>query len=152
MLAVGLVTGAAIGSFPALLALWFVLGVGTSVTSTPGGRLLKRSAHPEDRPAVFAAQFALSHACWLLTYPVAGWGGAKIGLSATFLTLSATAAVSIALALMFWPSRDDAEIEHAHPELAPDHPHLQKAGGARAHAHSIVIDRLHPHWPDPARS
>ncbi|PZQ14318.1 MAG: MFS transporter [Ancylobacter novellus] len=152
VLAVGLVTGAAIGSFPALLALWFVLGVGTSVTSTPGGRLLKRSAHPEDRPAVFAAQFALSHACWLLTYPVAGWGGAKIGLSATFLTLSATAAVSIALALMFWPSRDDAEIEHAHPELAPDHPHLQKAGGARAHAHSIVIDRLHPHWPDPARS
>ena len=152
VLTAGLAAGAAIGSFPALLVLWFVLGVGTSVTSTPGGRLLKRSAQPEDRPAVFAAQFALSHACWLLTYPVAGWIGAKIGLPATFLALSAIAAVSIVIALAFWPSRDDAEIQHSHPELSLDHPHMRESGGSRTHAHSIVIDRLHPHWPDPGRS
>lgn len=39
---------------------------------TPTGRLLRRSAEAGDRPALFAAQFVLSHACWLLTYPLAG--------------------------------------------------------------------------------
>jgi H+ antiporter protein len=151
VLTIGLVAGAAIASFPALLALWFVLGVGTSVTQTPGGRLLKRSSHAEDRPAVFAAQFALSHACWLLTYPLAGWIGARAGLPATFLMLAVVAGLAIAAALALWPRADDAEIEHAHPELPPDHPHLHDTAGHR-HAHPIVIDRLHPHWPDPARS
>src|SRR3546814_15896387 len=62
-----------------LLAVWFVLGLGYSAVLTPSGRLLRRSSHQEDRPALFAAQFALSHACWLLTYPLAGWLGAEIG-------------------------------------------------------------------------
>ena len=53
--------------WPALLVTWIVLGVGYSAVMTPSGRLLRRSAHASDRPAVFAAQFALSHACLLLT-------------------------------------------------------------------------------------
>ena len=60
-------------SWPLLLAIWLLIGLGNSAVLTPSGRLLRRSAQPEDRPAVFAAQFALSHACWLLTYPLAGW-------------------------------------------------------------------------------
>lgn len=59
---------------------------------TPSGRLLRRSAHPEDRPAVFAAQFALSHACWLLTYPLAGWLITAFGAMPALLTLGALAA------------------------------------------------------------
>jgi MFS family permease len=46
-----------------LLAGWLIIGIGYSVVLTPSGRLLMRSAHAEDRPAVYAAQFALSHAC-----------------------------------------------------------------------------------------
>lgn len=54
---------------------WVVLGVGCALVSAPTGRLL-RSAAPEGGLAgVFAAQFALSHACFLLTYPLAGWVG-----------------------------------------------------------------------------
>ena len=60
-----------------MLALWLVLGLGYSAAQTPSGRLLRRSAHAEDRPAVFAAQFALSHACWLICYPLAGQMGAQ---------------------------------------------------------------------------
>ena len=56
----------------ALLAVWAVMGVGYSAVLTPSGRLLRRSASAEDRSAVFAAQFALSHVCWLLTYTMAG--------------------------------------------------------------------------------
>ena len=57
----------------ALLSAWLLNGLGYSAVLTPSGRLLRRSAHSEDRPAVFAAQFALSHTCWLVTYPLSGW-------------------------------------------------------------------------------
>jgi hypothetical protein len=35
---------------------------GFALSQTPIGRILNRSARPEDRPPVIAAQFALSHA------------------------------------------------------------------------------------------
>lgn len=65
LLAAGLIAGPFLigAGFPSLLALWAVLGLGYSVVQTPAGRLLRRSALPEDRPAIFAAQFALSHGC-----------------------------------------------------------------------------------------
>ncbi|WP_292276778.1 hypothetical protein [Marinobacter sp.] len=34
--------------------------------------LLTQSSREKDRPALFAAQFSLCHACWLVTYPLAG--------------------------------------------------------------------------------
>uniref|UniRef100_UPI0003796D13 MFS transporter n=1 Tax=Nocardiopsis lucentensis TaxID=53441 RepID=UPI0003796D13 len=62
-----------------LLACWLLLGAGTSLVLTPTGRLLRRSGGPHPLPTLFAAQFALSHACFLLTYPLAGWLGARAG-------------------------------------------------------------------------
>ena len=62
-----------------LTLIWAAVGFGYSATLTPSGRLLTRSAHPEDRPAVFAAQFTLSHACWLVFYPLAGWLMTRFG-------------------------------------------------------------------------
>lgn len=64
-LTAGLLLGAWVDSFWPLLALWLVFGVGYSIVQASTSRLLRRSSHPEDRPALFAAQFALSHACWL---------------------------------------------------------------------------------------
>ncbi|MFM9776364.1 MFS transporter, partial [Streptomyces galilaeus] len=61
----GLLCGAIITNYFALLALWFFIGLGYSLVITPSGRLLRRSSQAEDRPALFAAQFALSHVCWL---------------------------------------------------------------------------------------
>ena len=99
VLATALVAGMAAQTYGLLLALWLVLGLGYSLAQTPSGRLLRRSAQPEDRPAVFAAQFALSHACWLLTYPLAGWLGATAGMKTTFVALGAIAAFAIVLAM-----------------------------------------------------
>lgn len=130
-----------------VLALWAVLGVGSSLVQTPSGLLLRRSSHAEDRPALFAAQFALSHACWLVTYPAAGALGAAIGLPAAFLVMAAGAATGLALAALVWPAREPEAIAHAHPDLPPGHPHLI-AEGAREHRHPVVIDDLHRHWPD----
>jgi len=53
VLIVGTAAGIAVGSYGALLVLWLILGFGYSVAQTPAGRLLRRSAHPEDRPAIF---------------------------------------------------------------------------------------------------
>lgn len=131
--------------WPALLATWLLLGVGYSAVMTPSGRLLRRSAQPADRPAVFAAQFALSHACWLFTYPLAGWLGSSAGIAPTLLVLTALTFVGALLARIFWPAADPEVTTHEHPELPVDHPHLR--GERPGHAHAFVIDDLHPRWP-----
>src|SRR5215213_3712941 len=97
--------------WPALLALWTLMGIGYSAVQTPTGRLLRRSAQPSDRPAVFAAQFALSHACWLVTYPIAGWFGNTIGLSVTALVLAAITLAGVIAASILWPAGDPDVIE-----------------------------------------
>ena len=151
VLAGGLLAGALIApGYPVLLALWLLLGFGYSMTQTPSGRLLRRSAHPEDRPALFAAQFALSHACWLVTYPAAGWLGARFGMPSTFLVLSVVAGGAVLVAAGLWPSRDPTAVEHAHRDLPPDHPHVADAvrvGNVLRHSHAYVIDSHHPEWP-----
>ena len=78
VLVVGTGIGALLPSYALLLPLWLVIGFGYSLAQTPSDRLLRRSAHAEDRPAIFAAHFALSHACWLICYPLAGRFGIDI--------------------------------------------------------------------------
>lgn len=80
-----------------LMALWAALGAATAMVTTPAGRLLARTG--PDRTAVFTAQFSLSHAGFLLTYPIAGWVGAGVdhGLAATILAILATGAAAAAV-------------------------------------------------------
>ena len=149
LLGLGLVTVInGVGWYP-LLAGWLVIGVGYSTILTPSGRLLKRSAHPEDRPAVYAAQFALSHACWLVTYPLAGWLITVSGAAVAFVALAILAAIGLAGALVFWPGGEAEVLHHTHSDLAEDHPHVQ---AGRTHAHPFVIDDVHPHWPRAAQT
>lgn len=129
--------------WPVLLGAWLLVGVGYSAVLTPSGRLLRRSAHAEDRPALFAAQFALSHACWLLTYPLSGWLMTQFGLFVALTVLAVLAGAGIVAAVRLWPSEDPETLEHTHDNLPPDHPHLQ---GARTHTHSFVVDENHPRW------
>lgn len=143
LLAAGTLAATALPGYGWLLPLWFVLGLGSSTAQTPSGRLLRRSANPEDRPALFAAQFALSHACWLIAYPLAGWAGATLGLPLTAVILAAVAALAIAIGLAVWPSDDPEVMEHSHDELPADHPHLAKSGHGSRHAHAYVIDDMH---------
>jgi MFS family permease len=128
-------------AWPTLLIAWTLLGIGYSAVMTPSGRLLRRSAQPADGPAVFAAQFALSHACWLLTYPLAGWLGDSAGIAPTSLVLAAFNFAGVLIAWQFWPADDPELIPHHHPELPPDHPHLH--GRLSGHSHAYVIDHLH---------
>ena len=61
--------------------------MGTSLVNTPSSRLLADASTPADRNLVYTAQFALSHACFLITYPIAGWVGA-LNLTAAAVALA----------------------------------------------------------------
>jgi hypothetical protein len=87
-----------------LLGLWVVLGAGTSMINTPSARLLRRAATDSTRSYIFTAQFSLSHACFIITYPAAGWIGATAGQPAAAAVLAAVATISTVAALRFWPA------------------------------------------------
>lgn len=167
VLVVGLLLGLAGPEMPGLLAIWFVLGAGSSLIQTPAGRLLRRSAHEGDRPAIYAAQFALSHACWLIAYPLAGWVGSSLGLTAVFAVLAIVALISTAAAAAVWPADDAADLEHRHEAVEHEHLHVHDEHHQHAHEgweppephrhphrhapvthkHAYIIDPHHPVWP-----
>ncbi len=137
-------------NWPSLLIGWFMLGTATCAVLTPAGRLLRHSAKEADLPSLFAAQFALSHACWLLTYPLAGYLGRSLGMSETIAVFACVTLVGFVAALHVWPRNDPVVIEHVHDNLVPGHPHLDDIiwlDERPRHTHAFVIDDLHRHWP-----
>jgi MFS family permease len=166
-MAVGMAAGMLMPALAGLLAIWFLIGVGSSLVQTPAGRLLRRSAHDEDRPALFSAQFALSHACWLVTYLIAGVVGNQIGLLWTFGLLGLLVIGSSVLAWRLWPAADPEVVEHEHAALRHEHLHVHDEHhqhghegwegpephrhphrhGRMRHRHRFVIDLHHQHWP-----
>lgn len=120
MMVLLLLAGAVAGlglDWPVLLGAWLLVGLGYSAVLTPSGRLLRRSANPEDRPALFAAQFALSHACWLATYPLSGWLMTQFGPVVALALLATLAGAGAVTALYLWPkdpfgSDDPHPVEH----------------------------------------
>ncbi|MEV6325620.1 MFS transporter [Nocardia sp. NPDC051787] len=136
----------------AALPIWTIIGAGTGLVLTPTGRVLRRSSSAEDRPAIFAAQFSLSHACWLLAYPINGWLATTTGFTTTWTALAVCAAVGVTAAVIYWPRRDTEALIHIH-DHGTDPEHLADAvalrDGSHAHAHEILIDRNHRHWPPP---
>lgn len=154
VLAIAMITGGAVDDYAPLLMLWFVTGLGYSAALTPTGRLLRRSAAPADRAAVFAAQFALSHATWLVFYPLAGWAGASLSMPVTFIMLGGAALLACSVAAWLWPARDPEVIEHSHEDLPADHPHLltqRQSSRNLKHQHLFHVDDLHRHWPQSSK-
>lgn len=94
----------------ALLVLWTALGVGMSLLQSPAGRLIRRSGPDAELNALFAAQFSLSHACWLVTYLLAGAVATRWSPGAAGVVLAALAVVALLLAIRVWrPSPADAQ-------------------------------------------
>lgn len=167
LLAIGLALGLSRPGLMALLPLWFLLGAGMSFIQTPSGRLVRRSSNDDDRPAYYAAQFALSHACWLICYPLAGWLGAVWGLGAAFAVLAAIVVVSTLTALALWPPEELTVLPHVHDAMDHEHPHIHDEHhrhehegwegpephrhphrhARQRHSHDFRIDHHHAQWP-----
>lgn len=168
LLGAGLLLGLTGPGLIALLPIWFLLGAGSSLVQTPTGRLLRRSAHEGDRPAIYAAQFALSHGCWLIAYPLAGWTGGTLGLTSAFTLLAVMALASTAIAASLWPAQDPVELTHEHEATEHEHPHVHDVHHQHEHEgwegpephqhphrhtplrhkHAFVIDYHHWQWPN----
>ncbi|WP_421735318.1 MFS transporter [Cellulomonas sp.] len=93
----------ALHSLAAVSVLWVLVGLGWAAVETPVGRLVRREVPTEDLPSAFAAQFSLSHACWLITYPLAGWLG-TVGLGVAAVALAVVATAGTITATLLWPS------------------------------------------------
>lgn len=145
MMVAGVAVTPLVTGLPGLMVLWAIVGFGFSFTQTPIGRILNRSAHEQDRPAVFAAQFALSHAAWLVTYPLAGWLGSAFSLMVAAFGLAVIGAGAMVAVILLWPAQDPIELVHEHPDLTPDHPHMRIH--TNGHRHAFLIDGLHRRWP-----
>lgn len=91
----------------AFLSGWAVLGAATSLISTPSARLLRYQSAPGTTTSVFTAQFSLSHACFFVTYPLAGWLGVLAGQPVAVAVLALLATVAGVTAFRIWP-RDRA--------------------------------------------
>ncbi|GAC1653405.1 MAG: MFS transporter [Acidobacteriaceae bacterium] len=64
--------------------LWIGNGAGQALIAIPSSTLLAEHTKTEERGRAYAAHFALTHACWLFTYPAAGWAGMRLGPGFTF--------------------------------------------------------------------
>lgn len=88
-----------------LLAVWALLGAGTSMINTPSARVLRSAATDNTRSYLFTAQFSLSHACFIIGYPVAGWIGANAGQAMAAVVLAVLATLGTLAAYRLWPRR-----------------------------------------------
>jgi MFS transporter, NRE family, putaive nickel resistance protein len=79
--------------------LWLLNGAGQALIAIPSSTLLAEHTFDEERGRAYAAHFALTHACWLMTYPAAGHMAASWGPSATFTAAGAVCLVVTAAAL-----------------------------------------------------
>ncbi len=150
LLAAGLIFGLTEPGMMMLLPVWFLLGVGSSFIQTPAGRLLRRSCHESDRPALYSAQFALSHACWLIAYPLAGWLSAGVSLSAAFAGLALLVLGSTVAGAVLWPASDVLELEHMHEAMVHAHLHTHDEHHQHEHEGSEESEpHSHPHRHDP---
>lgn len=155
-------------SFYTVLSIWFLVGLGWSLVQTPAGRVINRSSSSADRPAYFSAQFALSHACWLIFYLLAGMFGTHFGVEITALILGVSILVFTVLSAILWPKDDDVILTHSHSEISHEHKHIHDSHhehnhegwegpephshphvhSSVRHSHRYVIDDHHATWPE----
>jgi MFS transporter, NRE family, putaive nickel resistance protein len=64
--------------------LWVLNGAGQALIAIPSSTLLAEHTKEDERGRAYAAHFALTHACWLVTYPAIGHAAARWGAPATF--------------------------------------------------------------------
>ena len=66
---------------------WFFLGIGTIAIEGLLGVVVNRFAQSHNRTAMFAANFSLTHACWLIGYAITALLGVPKLISVYFLSL-----------------------------------------------------------------
>lgn len=104
----GLFAGALFATdYHGLLAVWVVIGLGTSMALTPAIFLIRRIARPDDTQLLFAGEISLANGFLLLGYSAAGWLGEVLGLTPTFIILALVGVFATIAAGKLWPPSFD---------------------------------------------
>jgi MFS family permease len=83
-------------TYATLLVAWWLIGAAYSIFGIRGSEILAANSTGDERPHIYAAHFALSHAGWGITYPLAGTLVTKLGFSpAAWIFAGILACVSI---------------------------------------------------------
>ena len=150
-----------------LYLVWALLGLATSLITTSSGLLLRASANEQDRPSVFAAQFSLSHACFLATYLLVAWLGREIGAVPTLWLTGGLSLIFALIAVPVWMRTGNRPLQHTHHDHKHEHFHVHDEHHQHAHigdegpephqhlhlheklvhSHEFMIDDHHPNWP-----
>ena len=167
-LAIGLCLMATEPTFSFALFAWFVTGVGLSLVQTPSGRIVNVSATPSDRSSYFSAQFALSHLCWLITYPLVGQLVLYFGFGFSAAFLACIILTCFIFSILFWPNENETSLTHQHKNLIHTHTHghddqhhahqhngkldldsheHEHSHEEIVHKHEFMIDLHHQQWP-----
>ena len=102
---------------PALLIfslLWICNGAGQALVAIPSSTLLAEHTREEERGRAYAAHFALTHACWLVTYPAVGHAAARWGAPATFTAAGAVCLLITAAAVVLGRGARGAHTHERH--------------------------------------
>ena len=97
------------------MTLWAFNGVGQSLISIGSSTLLAEHTFPAERGRVYAAYFALTHACWLVTYPLIGIAGARLGVTVTMAAAGVACLLLTAVAALLRGRTGD----HVHAPSSP---------------------------------
>jgi len=165
-LAAGLCLMATEPEYSFALFTWFIVGVGLSLIQTPSGRIVNVSATASDRSSYFSAQFALSHLCWLITYPIVGQLVLYFGFGFSAAFLACIILTCFIFSILFWPNENETSLAHQHKNLIHSHVHghddehhahqhnsnldpnsHEHEHDEMVHKHEFVIDLHHQQWP-----
>jgi NRE family putative nickel resistance protein-like MFS transporter len=99
--------------------LWILNGAGQALIAISSSTLLAEHTVAEERGRAYAAHFALTHACWLITYPAVGHAAAKWGAPVTFTAAVVVCLLITAVAML---SGQGVSGAHIHPRRGQSEP------------------------------
>ncbi|HEY8204477.1 MAG TPA: MFS transporter [Pyrinomonadaceae bacterium] len=97
--------------------LWMLNGAGQALIAIPSSTLLAEHTIEGDRGRAYAAHFALTHLCWLASYPAIGHASAKWGSPLTFTGAGLVCLLVTAIAMSLGYGQREA---HTHQRFFGD--------------------------------
>ena len=96
----------------AFAGLWALNGAGQALIAIPSSTLVAEHTSEDERGRAFGAHFALTHASWLVAYPLAGYLASGIGPGPAFSVLGVACFV-ILIATWYWAGdRESVQMHH----------------------------------------
>ncbi len=93
--------------------LWMLNGAGQALIAIPSSTLLAEHTIEGERGRAYAAHFALTHLCWLASYPAIGHASARWGSPLTFTGAGVVCLLVTVVAMLLGYGKRDAHTHQA---------------------------------------